>query len=364
VSDVTFRPVAGAAKLSPWQLVGTGTCVMGSELERLLVLLYSLDGDDNPATGTQLASFAPAVPARPLSGLTMADVTTLVGQLIPGRVALTPAVAIDRFIRQVDDEAWTQVGMDSFGLTDSAHRGQGVATDGTYWYFSSTLGNYLLTYLDKTNLSFGTVLLKSGAIPTSLYLSDGSSHIGDIDVYNGTLYAGVEDSSGYNHPKVVLYDTATLTMGTVYSIPYALQTAGVPWVSVDGPRGFFYLAEWNPTTQLNRFALATGVYVDSLPFTPPAGVTLGRIQGTKVFEGSLYLATDFAGKDIYKANLETGTVMRLFSVATTGEQQGLAFLLRPDGSQMHTLNEPPSATSVELRHHQRTRLPLRKAVCP
>lgn len=182
-------------------------------------------------------------------------------------------------------------------------------------------------------------------------------------MYGGTLYAPIEDGSGYMNPKLVKFDTM-LNAGTVYSIPHALQTQGVPWVAVDGMRSLIYLAEWDPTTQLNLFSLSTVTYLRSLQLTPPAGVTLGRIQGAKVFEGALYLNTDDATKTVYKLNLETGTVLRLFALGAIGENEGLAFLARPDGSQLHTLNVNTSSSGSELRHHQRTRLPLRAEVCP
>ena len=176
-------------------------------------------------------------------------------------------------------------------------------------------------------------------------------------------YAPIEDGSAYQNPKLVKFDL-NLNAGTVYPIPQALQTAGVPWVAVDAPRGFLYFAEWNPTTQLNLFSLSTVTYLRSLQLTPPSGLTLGRIQGAKVFEGALYLNTDDATKTVYKLNLETGTVLRLFALGPIGENEGLAFLTRPDGSQLHTLNVNTSSSGSELRHHQRTRLPIRSDVCP
>jgi hypothetical protein len=321
------------------------------------VLLLSLDDDADPATGTHVVVLPAVTPRRALAALSMAEVVARIGQLIPGRAALTAAQAMDAFIRQVDDERWSELpSHDTFTGTTALGRGQGVATDGTFWYFSGTYS------VEKTDAQFNS--LGSASIPIAQYLADGSNHIGDIDVYNGTLYAPLEDGSAYQHPKVSLVDTATLTFGTKYSIPQSLQTKGVPWIAVDPARGFAYLAEWDPTTQLNRFTLGTLAYVDSLPLTMPAGQTLGRIQGAKVFEGALYLSTDDAGKTIYKLNLETGTVLKLFGLTGIGEEEGLAFWARPDGSLMHTLNVGTGITSSELRHHTRTRLPLRRQLCP
>jgi hypothetical protein len=132
-------------------------------------------------------------------------------------------------------------------------------------------------------------------------------------------------------------------------------------VAVDGPRQKLYVAEWDPTPAILIYELATVTFQRALPITP----ALGRIQGAKVFEGALYASTDDATKGIYKVNLETGTALTLFSVSGAPfEEEGLVFLARPDGSLMHTQADFASSASVELRHHQRTREPLRKEVCP
>ncbi|MDP1915899.1 MAG: hypothetical protein Q8L14_06625 [Myxococcales bacterium] len=358
VGDVAFRPVTGAALLSPFKLVAPGTCLSSSELEKALVLLLSLDVDGVPATGTTLPAYSVAPTTRALSSLSLADVATVIGQLIPGRAALSPNEAVDRFMRQIDDEAWMEQGLDSFAGAGALTRGQGLAANGTGWIFSGTLS------LERTDATFARQQVNNLAIPTLLALA-GSDHIGDIDVWNGTIYAPIEDGrTNYMSPKLVLFDAQSLTAGMQYSIPRALQTEGVPWVAVNGAAGHLYFAEWNPTTQLNIFSLSTVQLLSSLTLRPPAGVMVGRVQGAKVFEGALYLATDDATKSLFKMNLQTGTVQKLFSINTTGEQEGLAFSTRADGTQLHTLNVNASTTGSELRHHRRTRLPLRLQLCP
>ncbi len=358
VGDVNFAPVTPAAKVTAWQLVGS-TCTRTAELEKALVLLFSLDEDNDSTNGLKVVATSPAALPVPLSLITLSDVSSRVGQLISGRVALAPAVALDRFIRQVDDETWAQLPtIDSFSGSTALGRGQGVATDGVSWFFSGTLS------LERTNLEL-TKSEKSNpvAIPFLLGLA-GSDHIGDIDVVNGTLYAPIEDGSkNYANPKVVTYNPQSLSPGTTYSISNTLQTKGVPWVAVNGPRNEAYLAEWDPTMQLNIFTLSTMVLNRSLPLTMPVGTPLGRVQGAKVFESALYMATDDSQKNVFKLDLETGTVLRLFSIDTTGEQEGLAFLARDDGSRMHTLNVNAARNGSEFRHHQRTRAPLRSEVC-
>jgi len=353
IADVTFRAARGRWLLSPFQLVGAGACTHSTELEKALVLVYSLDADGDPTNGIALPAY-PSVPAaRTLSSLSMADVATLVGQLIPGRVLLAPEVAADLFVHTIDDEAWAQVGADAFPILVSASRGQGVATDGVHVFFSST------NALERTDPTFRREAVVYGAIPPVL-ANAGSNHIGDIDVWNGSLYAPLENGPTYDHPLVVLYDPQTLQAGAVFPIPASLLTQGVPWVAVNGPASELYLAEWDPTPRLEVFSLSTVTHLRSLPLRP----VLGRVQGAKMFDGSLYMQVDPATKAVFKINLETGTALHLFDLPSSSEAEGLAFFMRADGSQMHTLDVLASRLGVELRHHRRTRDPLRRAVCP
>lgn len=104
-------------------------------------------------------------------------------------------------------------------------------------------------------------------------------------------------------------------------------------------------------------------FARSQPLVLAPGMVVDRIQGAKVFESALYLATDDATKSVYKVDLETGITLRLFGVDTMGEQEGLAFLSRPDGGAMHTLNINQARNGSELRHHERTRPSLRSQLC-
>ena len=358
VADISLRPAAGAAMLSPFQLVADGSCSFGPELEKLLVLIYSLDEDEDPSTGTTLPQFPTNTPTRELASMTLAEVNDAIAALAPGHTPLSPAEAVDRFVRLIDDEAWEQQTVDTFTGLTALRRGQGVAFDGSNWFFSGTLS------LERADLAYATLDANDLAIPLGLALQ-GSDHIGDIDVYAGTLYAPIEDGGSYGNPMLVHYDAATLGAGAQLSIPQALQTEGVPWVAANGPVGEIYFAEWNPTVQLNVFSLANATYLRSVTLHwPPEQASLGRIQGAKVFDGALYMASDEAEKTVYKVNLDTGTVLRLFTIPISDEQEGLAVGTLADGTELHTLNVSLGNAGVELRHHLRNRLPLRHDVCP
>src|SRR3982750_4428930 len=111
-------------------------------------------------------------------------------------------------------------------------RSQGATTDGQSWFFSWQGG------LEKTDNAFLTQA--AGTWPADIAVQpqvnpDGSNHvggnhIGDIDYYNGLIYAPIEDGGEnagvvqvndpeYQHPYIALYDAQTLTYtGVSYAL--------------------------------------------------------------------------------------------------------------------------------------------------
>lgn len=358
IGDIVFPPVTGAPQLSVWQLAGERACSLTPAVERAAVLLYSLGQDTDLAKVLTLPSVPVPSTARGFTTLSMSDIHAAVAQFIAGRQALEAAAAIDVLLRQVEDESWEEVGHDSFAGAPALRRGQGVATDGTSWYFSGSVS------LEKTDLSYQSLATNLLAIPTSLYFTKGIDHIGDVDVASGILYVPLEDESkGYRSPMLARFDLNSLSLKDTFSISTELQSGGVPWVAADTQRQRLVVAEWDPTTQLNFFDLANVTFHSSLGLRPPLGVTLGRIQGAGFLEGALYLSSDDSAKSVYKVIQETGTVLRVVSIATKGEIEGMAFLPRPDGTAMHVLNLTENRSGLEFRHLRRTRLPLRAALC-
>ena len=323
----------GAATLSPYQLAGSATCDDTDAVKSLVALLESLDADGDVTNGITVPASGTATHPLPAAD-----------------------VALRTFIAAFDGEAWTAATAaktDTFSYGDAIVRGQGVTTDGTSWFFSGTTG------LEKTSATFASEKKNALAIPL-LLAAQGSDHIGDIDVWNGQIYAPIEDKN-YAAPKVVLYDPSSLGSGTVFDIPQNLQTKGVPWIAVDGPRGVAYMAEWDPTPELHVFSLATMAYQRAIPLSTPTG----RVQGGKVYKGQLYLTTDDATKHVYKVHLASGTIFPVLDLNETGiELEGLVLSARSDGSLLHTLDVTSARTGVELRHHTIARPPLRWTVCP
>jgi len=253
-------------------------------------------------------------------------------------------------------ETWTKVGQQEF-RTQGLPRSQGVTSDGQGWIFSWQGG------LERTDDSYLENAI--GTWPPELAVQPqfnqdgtnhfGGNHIGDIDVHNGIVYAPFEDGGQnigvtdlndpeYQHPYIALYDAKTLLYtGVSYAMPLELHAAGVPWVAVNHATKEVYTAEWDmPHDRINVFDLQMHLrrLLDlHYPASLGAGFHLSRIQGAKVFGNSLYATRDDSRKSVFKIDLATGDVTKLFSLdpGIPSEMEGIAIRPTSDGALLHLL---------------------------
>jgi hypothetical protein len=251
---------------------------------------------------------------------------------------------------------WRLVGSDTFRAHDALLRSQGVTSVGQGWVFSWQ-GGLERTLDGYTPVAFAT-------LPAELALA-GDNHIGDIDYYDGLIYAPVEDGDEYQAPHIALYDAKTLLYtGVSYPLDVAISEAGVPWVAVDRRRELVYTAEWDmPHDRLNVFDVRMR-FKRFLPLRyPPSfgpGFHLSRIQGAKVFGHTLYATRDDADKTVFSIDLRTGDVTSLFALkpSVPAELEGLAVRRTADGALLHVLivmnNDLPDDASeihVSFNHY-------------
>jgi hypothetical protein len=262
-------------------------------------------------------------------------------------------------------ETWQEVGVDYFPLPIGLFRSQGVATDGTSWLFSYQLG------LERTNDAYIEQASNPYAIPPEI-ASNGGNHIGDVDYFNGKLFAPIEDGNldplfapEYDHPYIALFDAQTLLYtGVRYELPVDIHLAGVPWVAINSKnkKTEVYTAEWDmPNDRINVFDLDMNFRrFIFLHGSDPADPHLSRIQGAKMFNGFLYASRDDDFKSIYKIDLKTGNYTKLFSIFPTdagkpqAEAEGLAFRETTDGAQMHVIMIHDNKDYTKIRsslHH-------------
>lgn len=237
-----------------------------------------------------------------------------------------------------DQEKWVETSVDNFYLPGGLFRSQGLANVQNEVVFSWQYG------LERTTRAPDYLVLNRNfqypalpGIPRAL-LALGDNHIGDIDYYDGKIYAPIEDGPAYQHPNIVVFDAKTLQpTGEVFALPLDIQgPQGVPWVAVDGDEGKAYTSQWDPVSTINVFDLNTFRLEKQITLS----TVIGRIQGAKVYHGALYATSDNADKSVYKIDLEGGMVTELFKMKdlpsygnyTVHEMEGLAFFKKPHGA--------------------------------
>lgn len=147
---------------------------------------------------------------------------------------------------------------------------QGVACDGEFYYVSSSTALYKYT-LD------GELVLSNESPFTSLPLP--CNHLGDIDVYNGDIYAGAEtfiDGVGENI-QIAVYDAQTLQFK--YSMPWNADSGQVEvcGLSVDASNKRVWMADWVQGHELYCYDLTTHEYIGKTTLNPAPGLQQGLL---------------------------------------------------------------------------------------
>lgn len=226
------------------------------------------------------------------------------------------------------DENWQLVGVERFYLHNppnsftGLYRSQGMARGDHEWYFSWQYGlersddgfNVL-----QRNSNFDPVTGLTPGIPPQL-LNLGLNHIGDIDYRDGIIYAALDTTNGYNNGHVALYNASDLTFtGLAYPLVGAPDNEHddlASWVAVDRKRDLGYAKEWQEGDTINVYDLKDWHFLRTIKMD----VKLKNIQGGKVWGNWLYMSSDNESRSVYRANLRSGHVEKLFQ------------LPQPDGS--------------------------------
>ena len=114
---------------------------------------------------------------------------------------------------------------------------QGVATDGEFYYVSSSTALYRY---DKKGelLSSNTGAVEGLPIP--------ANHIGDISVHDGEIYAGVElfEDGRSSNIQIVIYDAESLEYKR--AIPWEPESGQVEVsaITVDAKRDAIWMTDW------------------------------------------------------------------------------------------------------------------------
>ncbi|MFJ4989644.1 hypothetical protein ACIP9H_38325 [Streptomyces sp. NPDC088732] len=257
-------------------------------------------------------------------------------------------------------QTWELIGKDVFTGNAGSSRMQGVTTDGTHWYFSSS------NELEITDLRYNTILKTSPAIAPELFNPSpfaykGLNHIGDIDYSDGKLYISLDTSTRdavtggrYDTPVFATYNAAGLSFtgeAAPLSPPHGVQDIA-SWVAVDTSKGLAYGMAYNKATEIAVYNLKDWSFNRYIPLSQ----SVDQAQGGKIHDGWMYFASNDAGKNISRANLTTGEVQNLFTLKTPYPQEveGLSFLKTPQGTTLNILNreqpDPNADGNVTFYH--------------
>ena len=165
------------------------------------------------------------------------------------------------------------------------------------------------------------------------------NHIGDIDVYNGEIYAGVEyfmDGVGSNI-QMAVYDADTLKLKRTYMFEQESGQMEVSGIAVDPDHNSMWMCSWiedESSSYLYRYDLGSGEYQGKVRMNEPPQ----WIQGIAYNDGWIYITADDGSADdnepdhVYKCfvdpDLDEFTVFpekTLDDVTRQGEIEGITF---------------------------------------
>ena len=212
--------------------------------------------------------------------------------------------------KALENEKITLVDTDNFVLEKALIMGQGITTDGEYYYTSGSFAAVSMTALAKyTFEDMEYVSCNFMAIPYFL-MKEGFDHIGGIGNYNGKIYAALEGEGEEHTACIAVYDTETLEFtGEYYYLPEE-KFSKVPWCCVDMETGYLYASVWDDAEYVYVFDVNNEMeYVKDIKISGCTN-SLDRIQGCEIYNGNLYLSQDTHDsnytKFVYRMNIDTG----------------------------------------------------------
>ena len=207
---------------------------------------------------------------------------------------------------------------------------QGIAWENGLYYVS---GSTTLSVYDADWNRIKTETEPFGAFDAEV------NHIGDIDVYDGEIYAGVEyfmDGEASNI-QMAVYDAETLQLTRTYMFDPESGQTEVSGMTVDPDHGSMWMCSWamdDSGSYLYRYDLESGAYLGKVRMEIPPQL----IQGIKYYDGWLYITADDGDADddapdhVYKCQVDLSldqypvlTEKTLDDVTRQGEIEGLSF---------------------------------------
>ena len=208
---------------------------------------------------------------------------------------------------------------------------QGIAAENGFYYVS---GSTTLTKYDKN----WKIILENDD-PFSEGYEKEVNHIGDIDVFGGEIYCGVElflDGVAKNI-QIAIYDAETLKLKRTFNFEEESGQTECSGIAVDPDTGTVWMCSWadgESGRYLYKYDLESGKYLGKIHLHPVPQ----WIQGVAYHDGALFVTADDGDADldepdhIYKLVIEEGATEAkieeekvLDDVTRQGEIEGLSF---------------------------------------
>lgn len=251
------------------------------------------------------------------------------------------------------------ISSDLFVLEEAMATGQGIATDGKYFYTSGAITALNLTALGKLSIENPEFeKIRFNPLPGEL-AKLGYNHIGGVSVYKNKIYAPVEGNpDGKYISCITVFNCDDLKpTGEIYELPGEDYYHGVPWCAVNPETGLLYASTASRSKILYEYDVENGM--ELVREIPLKGLgELDRIQGGDFYNGKLYLSQDTKNDGGFKRILFLDVGDGEISVAARRdagreervEAEGATFYPAADGSVMHVLDYDKLA-GVFLRHY-------------
>lgn len=236
-----------------------------------------------------------------------------------------------------------------FTLDKGMSFGQGIATDGEFFYGFGAIKFIAYNALTKIDADTGRIVKHNEmCIPLEL-MKEGYCHLGDGCYEDGKLYVACEDKD-FKAPAIFIYDAETLRYLDCMRIPDEVKGDGhLPWCTIHD--GVLYFSSFDNVTQIHLLDVENNLAVLG---TLPLNTALQNVQGGDVYEGTLYLTSD-AGKrekPIYTVNLANGDT-ELYCMRKMGnkfsEAEGMTVYPFADGTLFHFVDV---TLSVHIRSYK------------
>lgn len=238
-------------------------------------------------------------------------------------------------------------------LTDAFAAGQGITSDGEYYYTSGAISALYLASLSKIDIKTGEIVKQElSALPDS-FRKKGYDHIGDLSYYNGMLYCPVEDRAE-QFPLVLLFDAESLEYtGICYELDGSVLTDGIPWCTVDADNGYLYTGVFHNAGAIQVYNLSDMTFSHEIVLSE----SVDRVQGGDYLDGVLYLNCDphDTNKLVYGVDVATGETELLFDRNTTGfdcEAEGICVTKDAGGSLTFNITDYDKTVAVFIRSYK------------